>query len=154
MYRARALLRATEPRRHYGKITAKTYRVLETLLWGYANAQTGYCYPSYESIAARAGCSRAMVSRAIKMLEAAGLLSWVHRLARIRIHCPFGSGWRWRVIRTSNAYRFSTESNFPTGTPNQDLNRKSRANEQRNLPLSATTGNSFWADTKVRADLK
>jgi hypothetical protein len=39
-----------------------------------------------------------------------GLLSWDNRLARIRECCPdlLGpNGWRWRVIRTSNAYKFN-----------------------------------------------
>ena len=134
---ARALTRRTEAGKHYGAITAKALAVLEALLWGFHNARSGLCFPSYEKIAQRAGCARSTVYEAIKALEEAGLLSWVHRLTRIRERGPdlFGV-WanRWRVIRTSNAYHFndpkgggrpdalenSSKSEFPSGTRNQD----------------------------------
>jgi hypothetical protein len=38
-----------------------------------------------------------------------GILTWVQRVKRIRERCSglLGSnGWRWRVLRTSNAYAF------------------------------------------------
>ena len=41
------------------------------------------------------------------MLEWAGILTWQHRIARVRERCRdlWGrEGWRWRVVRTSNAY--------------------------------------------------
>jgi hypothetical protein len=66
-------------------------------------------FPSYERIAERAGCARSTVAEAIKALEWCGALSWQHRITRIRERCRdlFGrDGWRWRVIRTSNAYIF------------------------------------------------
>ena len=47
--------------------------------------------------------------QAINALEAAGILTWVNRIARIREWGPdlFGRAQnRWRVIRTSNAYTF------------------------------------------------
>jgi hypothetical protein len=69
----------------------------------------GRCYPSYEAIAARAGCARSTVAEALKVLEGAGVLTWQHRTTRIRERCAdlFGhQGRRWRVIRTSNAYVF------------------------------------------------
>ena len=55
------------------------------------------------------GCARSTVAEAIKALEWAGVLTWQHRITRIRERCRdlFGhQGWRWRVIRTSNAYAF------------------------------------------------
>jgi hypothetical protein len=51
----------------------------------------------------------------------------VHRIKRIRERCDdlFGSnGWRWRVVRTSNAYEFNdpaSEAEKPRGTINPDL---------------------------------
>ena len=56
---------------------------------------------------------------------------------RIREHCRdlWGrEGWRWRVIRTSNAYAFRdpqaavqagvpSKSDYRTGTPDQDISR-------------------------------
>ena len=37
------------------KITAKALAVLEALLWGFHNARSGLCFPSYETIAEAAG---------------------------------------------------------------------------------------------------
>jgi len=54
------------------------------LLWGFHNAATGRCFPSYETIAERAGCARSKVYEAIHALERAGILTWVNRLVRIR----------------------------------------------------------------------
>lgn len=52
---ARALSRRTEAGKHYGIVTGKFVAVLEALLWGFHNAATGRCFPSYEAIAAKAG---------------------------------------------------------------------------------------------------
>ena len=63
------------------------------------------------------------------------MLTWQNRITRIREHCHdlFGrESWRWRVIRTSNAYVFddplqhagglpASKSENPTGTPNQEV---------------------------------
>jgi hypothetical protein len=131
---ARALMQRTEPGTHYGIITAKFIAVLEALLWGFHNARSGLCFPSYESIAKKADCARSTVAEAIKALEDAGILSWVNRITRVRERCQdlFGhSGTRWRVLRTSNGYRFHdpkaaisrgfpSKSDFQSGTPIQD----------------------------------
>jgi hypothetical protein len=130
----RALMRRTEKGKAYGQITAKALAVLEALLWGFHNARSGLCFPSYETIATRAGCARSTVAEAIKTLEEAGLLTWVHRIKRVRERCEdlFGRGGsRVRVVRTSNGYRFndpkgaadrgfSSKSDFQSGTPIQD----------------------------------
>jgi hypothetical protein len=133
MHWARCLSRRTEKGRAYGEITAKALAVLEALLWAFHNARSGLCFPSYEKIAEAAGCARSTVAEAIKALEDAGILSWVHRIKRVREAAPDlfdGHGWRWRVIRTSNAYNFRdpkaaagaavpSKSEKPTGTTNQ-----------------------------------
>jgi hypothetical protein len=100
MNHARELRRKTEKGMHYGKLTAKNCDVLQALLYGFHNSETGLCFPSYASIAEKAGCCRETVRTSLIALEAVGILSWVHRLARVRI------GGRVRVIRTSNGYRF------------------------------------------------
>jgi CRP-like cAMP-binding protein len=108
---ARALSRRTEPGKHYGILTAKFLAVLEALLWGFHNATTGRCFPSYEAIAAKADVARSTVYEAIHALEAAGILSWVNRIKRIREWGPdlFGRALnRWRVVRTSNQYLRAT----------------------------------------------
>ena len=131
---ARALMHRTEKGKAYGQITAKALAVLEALLWGFHNARSGLCFPSYEKIAEKAGCARSTVSKAIKALEAAGVLSWVNRIVRIRERRAdlFGRmGSRVRVIRTSNGYHFndpkgsvskdfSSKSDFPSGTSIQE----------------------------------
>jgi hypothetical protein len=133
MHWARCLSRRTEKGRAYGEITAKALAVLEALLWAFHNARSGLCFPSYEKIAEAAACARSTVAEAIKALEDVGILSWVHRIKRVREAAPDlfdGHGWRWRVIRTSNAYNFrdpkaavgasvASKSEKPTGTPNQ-----------------------------------
>lgn len=109
MARARALLRRTEPGKHYGAVSAKALAVLDALLWRFHNARSGLCFPGYERIAEAAGCARSTVALAVKALETAGLLSWENRIVRVRVRERdlFGH-WalRWRVVRTSNTYRF------------------------------------------------
>ena len=133
MHWARCLSRRTEKGRAYGPVTAKALAVLEALLWAFHNARSGLCFPSYEKIAEAAHCARSTVAEAIKALEDAGVLTWVNRIKRVREAAPDlfdGQGWRWRVIRTSNAYNFrdpqaavgapvASKSEKPTGTTNQ-----------------------------------
>jgi hypothetical protein len=101
--------RHKQPRQHKGPITRAFLEVLEALLWGFHNARSGCCFPSYETIAARAECARSTVAEALKALEWAGVLTWQNRITRIHVRERdlFGH-WasRWRVIRTSNAYVF------------------------------------------------
>jgi hypothetical protein len=124
-----------QPRQHKGPITRTFLDVLKALLWGFHNARSGCCFPSYEAIASKAGCARSTVAGALKVLEWAGVLTWQHRITRIRERCAdlFGRiTWRWRVIRTSNAYAFrdpppqlagvpATKSENRTGTEDQDI---------------------------------
>jgi hypothetical protein len=51
--------------------------------------------------------------------------TWVHRVKLVREHCAHllgDEGWRWRVLRPSNAYSFNdpkcSESKFQAGTAN------------------------------------
>jgi hypothetical protein len=106
---ARALMHRTEKGKHYGILTSKFIEVLDALIWGFHNCQTGRCFPSYERIAERAHCARSTVYEAIHALEKAGILTWVNRVKRIREWGEdlFGRAQnRVRVIRTSNAYVF------------------------------------------------
>ena len=88
MHWARCLSRRTEKGRAYGVVTAKALAVLEALLWAFHNAGSGLCFPSYERIAEAAHCARSTVAEAIKALERRGVLSWVHRIKRVRERCP------------------------------------------------------------------
>ena len=103
-----------------GPITRAFLEVLQALLWGFHNSRTGCCFPSYERIAEMAECARSTVAEALKVLEWAGVLSWQHRITRIREACTdlFGrTTWRWRVIRTSNAYVFRDPQATVSGVP-------------------------------------
>ncbi len=109
------------PGQHKGPITRAFREVLKTLLWGFHNARTGHCFPSYEAIRAKADCAMSTVHLAIKVLETAGILSWVNRLAIIREECVDATGtivWHPRVIRTSNAYVFHDPVENPGKPPN------------------------------------
>ena len=145
MMLARALMRRTEKGKAYGMISAKALAVLNALIWGFHNAASGKCFPSYEAIAERAGCARSTVYEAIRALEQAGILSWVNRIKRVREYMPglFGkaSAWRWRVIRTSNGYSFadpmnSSKSDLQTGTATQATSKRNFAS---NVPHPAAS---------------
>jgi hypothetical protein len=126
--------RHRQPGQHKGPITRAFLDVLQALLWGFHNANTGRCFPSYQAIADRAGCARSTVAEALKALEFAGVLTWQHRIIRLRERCIdlFGrQAWRSRVVRISNAYVFhdpkpplvgvlASKSENPTGTRDQE----------------------------------
>src|SRR6516165_7372856 len=99
-----------QPRQHQGPLTWASLRVLRALLWRFHGADGGgRCFPSYERIAAVAKCARSSVAVALRELEASGLLTWVHRIARIRRQERdlFGRLVSvLQVVRTSNGYRF------------------------------------------------
>ncbi|MGO9421174.1 helix-turn-helix domain-containing protein [Roseiarcus sp.] len=132
LHLARALSHRTEPGKHYGQVTAKALAVLEALLWGFHNARSGICFPSLATIGERAKCAVSTAQKAIAALEAAGLLTWVNRIKRVREWAPGLPGvgaTRVRVVRTSNSYQFSdpasanpSNADFRQGTSNQGFN--------------------------------
>jgi Helix-turn-helix domain len=158
MHWARCLARKTEKGKAYGQVTAKALAVLEALLWGFHNAKSGVCFPSYERIAETAGCARSTVAQALRALEDAKILSWVHRIKRVREPCPDllgANGWRWRVLRTSNSYAFndpspagaqanSSKSEKETGTPNQDFFSPIRAERGGIVDNGLLLQGIFW----------
>lgn len=152
MVLARALMRRTEKSRAYGAITAKAYAVLEALLWGFHNAKNGRCFPGYARIAEAAGCAVSTVGEAIRMLERAGLLTWVNRLARIKVYEP-GLGWRRRVIRTSNAYAFADPgaSQLPQSREGRPV--KQRSGSKTEKPSGTTAQDFISTDAPRRRNL-
>jgi hypothetical protein len=112
--------RNKQPRQHWGPITRTDMAVLHVLLWGFHNSRDGRCFPSYEAIGEKAECGRSSVYGAIHVLEAATVLTWDHRIARISRRERDGCGRptvATRVIRTSNAYRFRDPILRPQGVP-------------------------------------
>ena len=62
-----------QPGQRGGALGRATLDVLGALLWVFHNARSGVCFPSYETIAGKAGCARSTVAEAIKALEFAGV---------------------------------------------------------------------------------
>ena len=132
--------RHRQPGQHRGPITRAFLEVLEALLWGFHNARSGCCFPSYETIAEKADCARSVVAEALKVLELAGVLTWVHRIARIHVRERdlFGRmASRWRVIRTSNAYVFRDPQQRLQGVSASKSENRSGTLNQEFLPLTA-----------------
>lgn len=154
---ARALKHRTEPGKHYGIITAKFLDVLDALLWGFHNAASGRCFPSYETIAERARCARSTVYEAIHALERAGILTWVNRLVRIREPGAdlFGrAANRWRVIRTSNGYAFTDPTPGASGPqPSKSENKTRTAVQELNLSSPAQNRSALNPTTPLHAAL-
>jgi hypothetical protein len=149
--------RHKRPGQHRGPLTRATLEVLEALLWGFHNSRDGRCFPSYETIAARAQCCRDTVYEAIRALEGAEILTWVNRLIRVQFRelDLFGKmALRSRLIRTSNAYTFRDplpcaqapqgRSEAATAAASIGLSSKSenppRTQNQDFYPLSRDTG--------------
>lgn len=99
-----------QPRQHNGPLTHATLLVLHALLFSFLHRKTGECFPSYEAIAQRSGVHRSTVADALHALEAAGILTWSHRLGRVRRRVQDAlTGelvWVHQVVRRSNAYLF------------------------------------------------
>jgi alkylated DNA nucleotide flippase Atl1 len=106
--RARVMFLARAAR-HRGEITRAAVDILAALLFVFANLRDGRCFPSYARIAEAAGCAERTVGRCLPGLEAAGFISWCHRIRRAREYVAGLAGvgaTDWRVMRTSNAYDF------------------------------------------------
>jgi DNA-binding transcriptional regulator YhcF (GntR family) len=120
--------RNRQPRQHKGPITRAFLDVLQALLWGFHNSRDGRCFPSYEAIAARAGCARSTVAEALNILEWAGVLTWQHRITRVRERCSVRQH-QLGVARASSQQLFwdpqqqasSHQSENRTRTKNQSL---------------------------------
>ena len=130
--RARVMALAHSARKQH-KITRAAVDILRALLYKFANLKDGRCFPAYDKIADEAGCHDRTVGRCLPDLEAAGLLTWVNRIMRVRERVEgLGEIWAttWRIIRTSNAYDFPliakqhqqniSKGQKDLGTSNQD----------------------------------
>lgn len=82
-----------------GPITRAAEKVLRALLYAFGG-KTGRRYPSYDAIASEANVDRSTVARAIVVLEAEGVLTWINRITKQRVG-PVNL-----TRRTSNGYVF------------------------------------------------
>jgi Helix-turn-helix domain len=118
MFRARALVRARE-------LGRAALMVLDALTYRF-HGPRGTVFPSLATLAAAAGVARSTAALAVKELERLGMVTWCHRLRRIRVRSDHGDGWRWRCLRNSNAYRLAgsakcSESENRTGNKVEGL---------------------------------
>lgn len=126
----------TRPGKHSEGLTILHVRILHHLVWRFHNKKHGWCFPSYEQIAAAANCARSTVAEAIKALRKTGLLTWVQGITRTRV-TEFSellgqAVRRIRVFRASNRYRpipsekltKASKSENRTGTKDQVPNHK------------------------------
>jgi Helix-turn-helix domain len=137
-----------------------------------SGVKSGPCFPSYERIAAAACCGRSTIYDAIRALEDAGILTWVNRIKRVRERCVDllgDQGWRWRVLRTSNAYSFRDpspsadrpnpfKSKTETGTENPVLDSSlfaafDRLKEAIRRGVLPTVRVKCWASLRVEPSL-
>ena len=116
LHLAIALDRRTRQKGQHGGILKRTgIEVLRTLLFTFLNMQTGACFPSHEQIAQAAGCCIETVRKAIRALEAAGIIQTVRRKVvatfMSRLHRA-----RYNVaVQDSNSYVFNVPlPNRPT----------------------------------------
>lgn len=108
LWLAEALDRNTrEARQHGGKLKAKGRDVLRVLLIRFYNRKTGECFPSYEAIAAAAGCARSTVALALKRLQAAGILEIIRRKVVMRFRMPGERATFDAAVQDSNSYLFN-----------------------------------------------
>jgi hypothetical protein len=123
MARAHVLKRPKGARMHYGDIAGKDPDILWVLLTINRTHKTGLCFPSYTTIAERAGCHPSTVGRGIQRLKAAGLLDWANCT---RIGVVEG---RRRFLRSSNAYTFvvPVEKSSRMPRPSLQMPRESKA---------------------------
>jgi hypothetical protein len=152
--------RFKQPGQHWGPLTRACLQVLEALLWGFHNSRDGRCFPSYERIAERARCNRDTVYEAIKALEAADILTWVNRIARIEVREPdlFGRlARRWRTIRTSNAYLFRDPLPSTEGRPSANSSADGLFSSKSENPIGTQNQvfpNNLKLSTELLLDLK
>lgn len=101
MHQAEGIERRTKAKGRKSGILGQTgLAVLRTLLLQFANRGTGLCCPSIEAIRAKTGFCKQTVIKAIRALEAVGLIRAVRRLVRRVIDGVV------RAVQGTNLYSF------------------------------------------------
>lgn len=127
------------------RLTALHLDVLHAVLFLFHNCHTGLCFPSHRRIADEAHCHPSTVKRALDVLEAHGLLSWVNRYGHTAepSTTPLGlPGRHRRVVRVSNSYNFRkaaplTKAHRELGTPHQQTIPYDK--QEQSTPIACST---------------
>lgn len=77
--------RTRQPGQHGGCLKDSGLQILRALLFQFLDCRTGRLDPSLDTLARVTGHCRATVVAALKRLRAAGFVSWVQRVALVRI---------------------------------------------------------------------
>jgi hypothetical protein len=108
LYLAKALDRRTRQKGQHGGILKRTgIEVLRQLLFTFLNMQTGACFPSHQQIAQAAGCCVETVRKAIRALEAAGIVQTVRRKVVATFTSRQHRGRYDVAVQDSNSYVFN-----------------------------------------------
>jgi hypothetical protein len=84
---AEALERRTKPAgKRNGVLGHVGLTVLRCLMFGFLNAKTGLCCPSYQTLQVRTGLCRQSIANGLARLEQTGLIKIVRRLVRERVN--------------------------------------------------------------------
>src|SRR3954453_22342181 len=108
LHLAIALDRRTRQKGQHGGILKRTgIEVLRALLFTFLNMQTGACFPSHQQIAQAAGCCVETVRKAIRALEAAGIVQTVRRKVVATFTSRLHQARYDVAIQDSNSYLFN-----------------------------------------------
>jgi hypothetical protein len=98
-------LRSKAKGRRNGLLGQTGLQVLRVLVLKFANRVSGLCIPSYRAIMEATGFCRQTVAKAIRALEACGIVKAVRRLVRRLVEREDGSSYV-GTVQASNAYSF------------------------------------------------
>jgi hypothetical protein len=163
MHLAETLERKTKPEGKKNGALHGPYglQVLRTLLFGFMNAKTGRCDPSYSDLEERTGFSRDTIADCLHDLEASGILLIMRRMVRVVINGV-------RMPRQiTNAYAFGEPKIAAAPTPGappaaklsrafpakaspletwlKSLRSSASLNRRDQLPLDLKTSGFQWA---------
>ncbi len=95
-----------QPGQHGGCLKRTGLQVLKVLIFHFHNVHCGRCDPSLETIAKAAGMAKSTVVKALKRLEAAGI---IERIRRAQWIMQYG---RKRLVQWSNAYLLNVPNQY------------------------------------------
>ena len=160
MKEARRLLAGRRTEDPEKKLTAWSIQIYEALLFRFHSKLNGLCFPSRQTIANWVGSSVDTVDRAVRRLEAAGLITWLNRvvpLAEHHLRRHRADPFRHRVVRGSNAYVFTrakeVTSDSAKGDPSKHGNQPVQRNEHRTYISTERDSDTFRSHSDLSHSL-